>query len=168
MRFLRYLLLTAVMLLTVMTVSAKGSKKQTVYMFGFSASFNDSIIYFTPVQELQGYIADNRTHFLVNRDQYSYQLKDYFENRGQLNRTCVTVYSTERKKLEKKYQKMKEKYTTKSKNKFDVVYLTDTDFKFQTVTPDEGTVYVNSEQAEANAEKSSKKHKKPKDKSNEK
>lgn len=145
-----------------MTLSAKGSKKQTVYMFGFSASFNDSIVYFTPIQEVQGYIYDNRTHFLVNRDQYSYQFRDYFENRGQLHRTCVTVYSTDKKKAEKKYLKMKEKYTTKSKNKFDVVYLTDTDFKFETVTPDEGTVYVDSEQAEANAQVSKKKHSKRK------
>lgn len=143
--------------------------KQTVYMFGFSASFNDSLIYFTPVQEVEGYIAANRSHFLVNRDQYSYQLRDYFENRGQLHRTCVTIYDVDKAKAEKKYQKMKEKYTTKSKNKFEVVYLTDTDFKFETVTPDEGTVYVDSSQAEENARESkkAKKSKKSKNKTKE-
>lgn len=159
MRFAKYIL-TLVMLLAVMAVSARGSKKQTVYMFGFSASFNDSIVYFTPIQEVQAYIASDRTHFLVHREQYSYQLKNFFENRGQLNRTCITLYSTDKKKAEKKYEKLKEKYTTKSKNNFDVIYLAANDFKYETVTPDEGTVYVDSKEAELEAQKADREAKK--------
>lgn len=164
MRFLKYTL-TVCMLFVALALSAKGSIKQTVYMFGFSASFNDSIVYFTPIQQVDAYIANDRTHFLVNREQYSYQLRDFFENRGQLKRTCITIYSTEKEKAEKKYQKMKEKYTTKSKNKFDVVYLSDDDFKFETVSPDDGVVYVDANQAEreaAEAEKAVKKKQKGK------
>lgn len=152
MRFVRYLMVS-LMLFAVLTVSAKGSFKQNVYMFGFSASFNDSIVYFTPVQQVEGYISNDRNHFLVNRSQYSYQLRNYFDNRGQLHRTCITVYSTDKEKADKKYEKLKEKYTTKSKNKFDVVYLSDDDFKFQSVAPDEGTVYVDAAEAEKAAEK---------------
>lgn len=150
MRFLRHTL-TLCLLFVALAVSAKGSIKQTVYMFGFSASFNDSIVYFTPVQQVEAYIANNRTHFLLNRDQYSNQLRNYFDNRGQLHRTCVTIFSTDKSKAEKKYAKMKEKYTTKSKNRFDVTYLTDDDFKFQTVSPDDGVIYVDSEKAEEEA-----------------
>lgn len=159
-------IVTAIMLCFAITVSAKPSTKQTVYMFGFSASFNDSTIYFTNVQPVEGYIVNDRTHFLVNRDDYSYQLRNYFDNRGQVHRTCITVYSTNKKDIDKKYEKMKAKYTTKSKNKFDVLYLTDDDFKFETVTPDEGAVDVDSEEAEKAAQKSAKerkKGKKPKD-----
>lgn len=147
-----------------MTASARGSIKQTVYMFGLSASFNDSIVYFTPIQEVEAYIAKDKSHFLVNRDEYSSQLQNYFDNRGQLHRTCVTIYDTDKAKLEKRYAKMKEKYTTKSKNKFDVTYLGDDDFKYETVTPDQGTVYVNPEEAEANAQQKpkAKRGKKPK------
>lgn len=163
MRFVRYLLVP-LMLFVVLTVSAKGSKKQTVYMFGFSASFNDSIVYFTPIQELDAYIADDRTHFLKSREQYSYQLRNFFENRGQLHRTCITMYSTDKKEAEKKFQKLKEKYTTKSKNNFDVVTLAENDFKYQTVAPDEGTVYVDSAEAEREAAKANKPDKKHKGK----
>lgn len=141
-------------------LSAKDSAKQTVYMFGFSASFNDSIVYFTPVQQVDGYIKPDRTHFLADRNQYSYQLRNFFDNRGQLHRTCVTLYSTDKAKAEKKYQKLKEKYTTKSKNKFDVVELTNEDFQFQSVEPGGGTVYVNSEEAEREAAKSAQMEKK--------
>ena len=158
MRLVRYILVLA-MMFVVIASSAKGSKERTVYMFGFSASFNDSIVYFTPVQEVKAYIADDRTHFLVNREQYSYQMRNYFENRGQLHRTCLTIYSLEKDKAEKELQKLKEKYTTKSKNKFDVVYLSDDDFKFETVTPDEGTYYVDPKEAEMEASKAERKTK---------
>lgn len=59
MRLVRYTM-TFCLLLLVLAVSAKGSTKQTVYMFGFSASFNDSIVYFTPVQQVEAYIANDR------------------------------------------------------------------------------------------------------------
>lgn len=152
MRFVRYTM-TFCLLLLALAVSAKGSTKQIVYMFGFSASFNDSIVYFTPVQQVEAYIANDRTHFLLNRDQYSYQLRNFFDNRGQLNRTCVTVFSTDKAKAEKKYAKMKEKYTNKLKNRFEVTYLTDDDFKFTTVNPDDGVEFVNPHKAEVNAAK---------------
>lgn len=148
------------------SASAKGYKKQNVYMFGFSASFNDSIVYFTPVQEVEAYIANDRTRFLASREQYSYQLKNYFDRRGQLHRTCITIFDTDKDKAEKKYEKMKEKYTTKSKNKFDVTYLTDDDFKFTTETPEDGTVYVNSEEAERAAKEDMKETQKEEKKEN--
>lgn len=61
---------------------------------------------------------------------------------------------------------MKAKYTTKSKNKFDVMYLTDSDFKFQTVAPDDNTSYVDpaaAERAAKEAEKAAEKAKKAKE-----
>lgn len=148
MRFFRYAMISCLML-AAMAVMAKDNTKQTVYMFGFSASFNDSIIYFTPLQKVDAYIAGNRTHFLVDRDQYSNQLRNFFDNRGQLNRTCVTIFSTDKAKAEKKYEKMKEKYTGKNKNRYDINYLTDDDFKFSTVEPNEGVEYVDSRKEEA-------------------
>lgn len=156
MRYVRYIIMAGLLLVTSMA-SAKGSAKHTVYMFGFSASFNDSIVYFTNIQALDGYITNDRNHFLINRDQYSYQLRNYFENRGQLHRTCITIYATDKKAAEKKYQKLIEKYTVKSKNKFDVMYLTDNDFKYETVSADNGTVFVDPEEGERAAKRPDKK-----------
>lgn len=152
--------LSAILLCIAMTAMAKGSVKQKVYIFGFSASFNDSIVYFTTVQEVDGYLSKDRNHFLVNREEYSNQLRNFFDNRGQLHRTCVTFYALEKDKAEKRYEKLKAKYTTKSKNKFDVTYLTNDDFTFKTVTPDEGTYFVDPTEAERAAEESSKTKKK--------
>lgn len=153
MKTTKYILTLCMLLLAMNTFAKSGSVKKEVYMFGFSASFNDSLIYFTPIQKVNAYIKNDKTHFLQSRDQYSYQLKNYFENRGQLHRTCVTMYSLKKDKAEKMYRKMKEKYTVKSKNKFDVVYLNDNDFKFTTVEEDTTPEFVDSEKAEKAAKK---------------
>lgn len=159
MRHMKYILAMCLMCLATMA-SAKGNVKKTVYMFGMSASFNDSTIYFTPIQQVEGYITNDRYHFLVSREEYSYQLRNYFDNRGQTHRTCITFYSTNKKKADKQYERIKNKYTKKSKNKFDIVYLADDDFAFKTVTPEEGVEYVDPQKAEQDAEKKGKKGKK--------
>lgn len=150
--------LSAIMLIMALTAAAKGNVKQKVYMFGFSASFNDSIVYFTNIQEIDGYVTGDRNHFLIHREQYSYQLRNFFDNRGQLHRTCATIYALNRKDAQKKYDKLRAKYTTKSKNRFDVNDISDSEFTFKTVDPDEGTVFVDPKEAEKAAEKA-KKHK---------
>lgn len=78
------------------------AKQADVYMFGVSCSFNDSIVYLTNIQEVKGaYIEDRREHFLVNRNDYSSQLKNFFANRGQANRTCVIIWASTQKDIEK-------------------------------------------------------------------
>jgi hypothetical protein len=49
------------------------------------------------------------------------------------NRTCVVVANVDRKKLEKKYIKMKNKYLVKSKKPYDVRNISENDFKFEAV-----------------------------------
>ena len=49
------------------------------------------------------------------------------------NRTCVVVANVDRKKVEKKYIKMKNKYLVKSKKPYDVRNIFESDFKFETV-----------------------------------
>ena len=90
-------------------VSAKIVCVPKLYAFGFSASFNDSIVYFTDIQEIDSAWINDKTDFLVSRDNYSYQLKNYFTNIGQEHRTCVISFALKRKDIEKKYKKMKEK-----------------------------------------------------------
>lgn len=99
-------------LLLVLTVcsafSLKGSK--SVYIVGVSASFTDSLVYFTEIQLLDSVRLD-KNKMLPERSQYSYQLKNYLENEeGLTNSTCFVYFSNSRKKLQKTINKMKTKY----------------------------------------------------------
>ena len=122
MKSIKYLfcILTA-LLLTLPTIAKQkvkapnSSKQETVYIVGVSASFTDSLMYFTDVQELEGVTLDKKK-FLPNRMQYSYQLKDFLEREeGLTNRTCFVIFDTKRKKLDKKIFKMKRRYQKESK-----------------------------------------------------
>ena len=97
----------------IMGVAAKKSKdknKYGVYMAGVSASFTDSLVYFTDIQYLDSAMVDGKG-FLVGRSQYSVQLKDYLETKqGGKNRTCFMFYNMKKSKLQKEILKLKEKY----------------------------------------------------------
>ncbi len=116
-------------------VSAKIVCVPKLYAFGFSASFNDSIVYFTDIQEIDSAWINDKTDFLVSRDNYSYQLKNYFTNIGQEHRTCVISFALKRKDIEKKYKKMKEKYV--KVGNFSIKTLGKNDFQFTTIKPDD-------------------------------
>lgn len=90
--------------------SLKGNKNKEVYIVGVSASFTDSLVYFTEVQVLDSVSLDNN-RMLPNRSHYSYQLKNYLEQQeGLENRTCFVYFSTRRATLEKTVTKLKGKY----------------------------------------------------------
>lgn len=60
--------------------------------------------------------------------------KDYLATtKQQPNRVCVVMFALTRKEAEKKFIKLRKEYTVKAKGKYDVRYLTNTDFKFQPV-----------------------------------
>ena len=116
------------------------AKKQPiphVYMFGLAASFTDTIVHFTAIQQVDSAWIESKNNFLQERQAYSYQLRDYLNEKQQLpHRTCIIFYSLKREKLEKKYQKMLKLYT-KSKDglqHFDVRHLDTQQFQFRTVS----------------------------------
>ena len=117
-----------------MNVQAQNVKVPHAYMFGFVASFNDSTVYFTNIQQVDSVWVTKKKEMLAGRNHYSYQLREFFTQQRNLpNRTCVVIANTNRKKVEKKYIKMKNKYLVKSKKPYDVRNIADTDFKFQAV-----------------------------------
>ena len=130
--------LFAILLLTTITVSyaeAKRVKVPKMYMFGFAASFNDTIVHFTNVMEVDSVWIDSKKKFLLARDLYSNQLRRYLENEQQMpNRTCVVQFAKKREKAEKKLLKMKHLYTDTKRgaSKFDVRYIDDS-FKFKAI-----------------------------------
>lgn len=136
MKVFRKIILAASMLFaTSATVAAANdSSVKPIYIFGFSASFNDSTIYFTDIQHIDSAWIEKKTSFLLGRENYSYQLRDYLsESKSQPHRTCVVVYGFTKKDINKKLANMKKKYTGKNTNSYDVKYLTAEEFSFRYV-----------------------------------
>ena len=132
---LRHLFIIAVLMLgCVSSIYAKGYKSAKVYMFGFAASFNDSTVYLTDIQQVNVYLVNNRTHFLAN-----YQLRDYLQaNSIEAHPTCITLFAENEKSAMKKYQSLKKRYM-KSKNKYFIKDITSGQFVYKTVIPAEET-----------------------------
>ena len=129
MKSIRYILLLVVAL-TALGASAKPIKTNRVYMFGFSASFKDSIIYVTDIQNVPGTWVESKNKFLLLRDEYSRQMKDYLEEKlQQEKRVCVVFYYLKKKKAEKEFLKLMKKY----KKGYEVRYVNEKDFKFEAI-----------------------------------
>lgn len=140
MKTLKYIMAAALLVaaFAATEVSAKKKMVPRAYIFGFSASFTDSVVYMTNVQAVDSVWIDTKTKFLLGRENYSYQLRDYFTYKQNMpNRTCLVLFGLNRKDAEKKYVKMKRKYTEKADGKYDVRYLDSADFKFRPVSIDE-------------------------------
>lgn len=85
------------------------NKVRPVYAFGLSASFTDSVVYFTDIQVLDSAVVHEG--FLQYRELYSYQLKNYLEdNLLQKNSTAMIYFSRNKAKLEKEATKILNKY----------------------------------------------------------
>ena len=139
MRFLKYIVLT-LLVCVAMGAEAKTVKARHMYIFGFAASFKDSVVYMTEIQDVQGAMYDKKTKFLLGRDSYSDQLKAFFKEKMQLSdRVCMVMFSTSKKKAEKKYMKLRKKYTGDKKrpSTYEVRYVTTQDFEFEPVGLDE-------------------------------
>lgn len=107
---------------------SKDKSKYGVYMAGVSASFTDSLIYFTDIQYLDSASVDSKG-FLVGRSQYSMQLKDFIEEKeGGKNSTCFMLFNVKKNKLQKELLKLKEKY---SKGNNMILKSVSPEFKFE-------------------------------------
>lgn len=103
------------------------SKNKGVYMAGVSASFTDSLIYFTDILFVDSVELD-KDDLLPMRAQYSNQLEDYLlQKYGLTNRTCFVYFDLKKEKLEKTIKKMKAKYQKAGKSQLKQV---DASFKF--------------------------------------
>ena len=112
MRYLKLICfsLAALFVLNIAAKRPKDKNKYGVYMAGVSASFTDSLVYFTDIQYVDSAFVDGKG-FLAGRSQYSVQLKDYLETKeGGKNRTCFMFYNLKKSKLQKELTKLKAKY----------------------------------------------------------
>lgn len=130
MRYTKFLCFFFMALLAVSAVGKqpKDKKKYGVYLAGVSASFTDSLVYFTDIQYLDSASVDGNG-MLVNRAAYSIQLKDYLEQKlGGKNRTCFMFFNRKQKSLQKEIAKLKENY---KKGNSLVILGVDPEFKFE-------------------------------------
>lgn len=123
-----------VLILHSMAVSGK-LRCTPIYLFGTSASFNDSIVYFTEIQILDSAWIDEKSNFLVNRAEYSNQLREHFNATGHPNRTCLVSFATSEKEILKKYAKMRKQFkgTDKKPKNYAIREIDDEEFHFQAI-----------------------------------
>ena len=117
MVMMKKVMIAITLLLVALTVVAKPKSSSyvrgrgTVYLFGVSQQLTDSVVYITFINEVDSLDLEKRTKFLPFRSEFSLQLKEYME--GTLKKdhqtTCV-FYSPSRKKLSKKYYKIKKRF----------------------------------------------------------
>ena len=139
MKFIRHITLAASLLAVLAYVPSLAQNRVVpkAYMFGFAASFTDSIVFFTHIQELDSVWVMPKKNILAGRSKYSYQLRNFCaDSLGFKNRTVVVVSSLKRKDVEKKYAKMKKDYTVKHAGKYDVHYIDASEFRFTPVNMD--------------------------------
>lgn len=107
----------ALMIMMAMPVFAASKNKKAkvdeptrVYLYGVSINFNDSVVYMTDFLHLDSMVV-NKDASIVGYSSYALQMKVYLEGTlGDIDRTCAVLYSADKKKLEKKYVKMRKKY----------------------------------------------------------
>ena len=141
MKYLKFIALVVVLSTFLPANAAKKSETTKAYLFGFVANFTDSVVFFTDIQEIENVTIQKKTKFLKDRDSYSDQLRYYFTDKLNMpHRTCIVSFGLTRKEAEKKYVKMRKLYTEKNAGRYDVRYITENDFKFKAILPDNATV----------------------------
>ena len=129
LNFKHWGLLACMLGLVGMSLSAK-VERTTVYIFGFSASFTDSVAYITDVQQLDSAYIETKYDFLMDRVVYSDQLQTYLEAVKQMpNSTCTVFFHTKKNKLMEEYNKIRKRYG--GDESVMLKELTEGGFKFQ-------------------------------------
>lgn len=83
--------------------------RRRVYLFGFAASFTDSVSYVTDIQTLDSaYVHYNG--FLDSRGLYALQLEQHLAATNREGLTCMVFFHKNKRKLEKRFLKVKKKY----------------------------------------------------------
>ena len=128
MKYVKILYAIALVFTMCSAFSLKKDHSKPVYAFGISASFTDTVVYFTDIQILDS-AKVSKEGFLSHRELYSYQLKNYLEdNQLQQNSTCMIYFSENKKKLEKEATKILNKY--KKNNRMTVSRIDSVKFHF--------------------------------------
>lgn len=163
--YAKHFIITLALLMATLGAQGKNSQVQKLYIFGMAASFTDTIVHFTSIQEVDSAWTDKKKHFLLGREEYSYQLRDYLGAELLMpHRTCVVIYDTKRKKIEKRFAKMMRLYGSPAKNarQYDVRHIDTQDFRFRSMNMSAAIEQEQEEEIQMKATKQGRKGKKKK------
>jgi len=104
------LLVAAVLCCCLSANAEKRPKMRRVYMFGFAASFTDSVACQTTIQPVDSAWLDDHG-FLIDRSLYSLQLQYYMEHEeGVKNATPTVFFHKKQRKLNRLWEKVNKRY----------------------------------------------------------
>lgn len=121
------ILFALVALCAALQVSAR-DRQQSIYMFAYGTSFNDSTIYLSTVEVVKNATLEQKTNFLNNRLSYSNAFKQFLDVKYSGIHTTAVFFNVKREKLEKMYLKIR-RNTQKSKE-MRLVEVPVSDFRF--------------------------------------
>lgn len=121
------ILFALVALCAALQVSAR-DRQQSIYMFAYGTSFNDSTIYLSTVEVVKNATLEQKTNFLNNRLSYSNTFKQFLDVKYSGIHTTAVFFNVKREKLEKMYLKIR-RNTQKSKA-MRLVEVPVSDFRF--------------------------------------
>ena len=100
------ILFALVALCAALQVSAR-DRQQSIYMFAYGTSFNDSTIYLSTVEVVKNATLEQKTNFLNNRLSYSNAFKQFLDVKYSGIHTSAVFFNVKREKLEKMYLKIR-------------------------------------------------------------
>lgn len=100
------ILFALVALCAALQVSAR-DRQQSIYMFAYGTSFNDSTIYLSNVEVVKNATLEQKTNFLNNRLSYSNAFKQFLDVKYSGIHTTAVFFNVKREKLEKMYLKIR-------------------------------------------------------------
>lgn len=121
------ILFALVALCAALQVSAR-DRQQSIYMFAYGTSFNDSTIYLSTVEVVKNATLEQKTNFLNNRLSYSNAFRQFLDVKYSGIHTTAVFFNVKREKLEKMYLKIR-RNTQKSRT-MRLVEVPASDFRF--------------------------------------
>lgn len=121
------ILFALVALCATLQVSAR-DRQQSIYMFAYGTSFNDSTIYLSTVEVVKNATLEQKTNFLNNRLSYSNAFKQFLDVKYSGIHTTAVFFNVKREKLEKMYLKIRR--NTQKGRTMRLVEVPASDFRF--------------------------------------
>mgnify|MGYP004475589841 FL=1 len=121
------ILFALVALCAALQVSAR-DRQQSIYMFAYGTSFNDSTIYLSTVEVVKNATLEQKTNFLNNRLSYSNAFKQFLDVKYSGIHTTAVFFNVKREKLEKMYLKIRR--NTQKNKAMRLVEVPVSDFRF--------------------------------------
>ena len=163
MKITHRILTLLILAMAVQTVLAKKERVSTasVYMFGVAVSYNDSTVYITDMQQVDGVTIENKHKFLMDRQAYSIQLQSDLQNRyGKGPFVSALFFGQKSKKVERQYLKVRKRYADDTQ--FRLVPVDQNQFRFKPEEYIEQLIIQDADDSDKEKKKDKKKEKKSK------